>query len=154
MASKDTLVHAYPGLVIGFQSGGCKDEVRVCNNELVYRIINRNGIPDKDLPRVDVVHSMTQGLRALRNCTAAEARMMGFDVDRKPKEDDTVILLEDTKDIRSPHGGVPNMGYGIYRVVNFQDQQVFGLKYLGRDNGLGSSDYFGMFSLKKVLVIS
>jgi hypothetical protein len=99
----------------------------------------------------------TLSLSPTRNCTKAEARFLGFDVDRKPKgPGEYVVFFQEQEEILQ-FDGTKRMYYGVYKLVNFMKVSGnFGLDPVLRTNPFPDKcmpSYIGMDVKKTVMVI-
>ncbi len=131
-------------------------QVRICLGGGTYQFISSKGeISPAEIHNIKNVADFL-GLRATRNCTKAEARLLGFDVDRKPKYGDHIIFFQEQEEIPNLEGK-KTMYYGVYRVKNFsQTTGKFGLEPLPGTNPFMSNPMPGYISMeveKTVMVI-
>lgn len=110
----------YPGLVIDFPWAVRNHDVRILINSERYSVLGDRGI----IGNVSVKHAEmafgTDSYRVIRNCTKAEARMLGMDLKRLPKVGDFIVIFE-------PTTPTPNIACstGIFTVVKAYTSAVF-----------------------------
>lgn len=158
-----TSICGYRGLVVALpcacKAGLCGNhaQVRICRGDGTYQFVSPFGRVDQgeihDLKTVTKV----LGLKAIRNCTKAEARFLEFDVDRKPKgPGEYVVFFQEQEDIPDSEGE-KTMYYGVYKVVNFMKSSgQFGLDPIYDTNPFPYGcmpEYIPMGVKKTVMVI-
>lgn len=93
MSKQLTLLVTYPGLVLNVGPNNSSNRVRVVTGRDEYKILEYGGLSPI------TVHSISDNNRfatmsAGRNCTRAEAMMLGMNVDKRAKVGDFVIMFE------------------------------------------------------------
>jgi hypothetical protein len=125
----------YPGLVLNVSDyNTSKERVRVVTGRDEYKILERQLNPT-------IAHSISTNCRfgtmnAGRNCTRAEAMMLGMDVDRRAKVGDFVMVFE-----LSNRGSYEVAWFnGIFAVTEMWKAGPYAILVKGSDNGrLGPS---------------
>ncbi len=137
MSKQLTPLVTYPGLVLHVKDRLPGDQtntqnVRIVTGQDQYRIIGRISGPQ-------IVHAISSKLKSVtfsarRNCTRAEAMMLGMDVDKRAKVGDFVIIFE-----MSNRGCDKVLWFnGIYAVTEMWKAGPYALLVKGSDNGITS----------------
>lgn len=130
MSKQLTPLVTYPGLVLNVsEDSTSKEQVRVVTGRDEYKILERQFNPT-------LAHSISNNCRfgtmsAGRNCTRAEAMMLGMDVDKRAKVGDFVMVFE-----LSNRGSYEIRWFnGIFAVTEMWKAGPYAILVKGSDNG-------------------